>query len=350
MNFASDNVTGAHPAILAALTAANDGPAMPYGNDPLTASVEVRIREVFEAPRARVLLVGTGTAANALALAALCPPWGAVYCHRIAHIEEDECNAPEFFTGGAKLVHIDGDHAMMDAEALEARLAGAGAGVVHNVQPAALSLTQATERGGVYTPEAVARLASIARARGLGVHLDGTRLANALAATGASPADMTHRAGVDILCLGATKCGAMAAEAIVLFEPDAHAGRAWELELRRKRAGHLFSKMRFVAAQMEGWLADGLWLDLAGHANAMATRLRQGLAAAGADILTPEGANLFFARLTAAQDRALRAAGAHYYAGTADADGRVEARFVCSFVTTPGEVDAAIAALATQAA
>ncbi|MEL6773875.1 MAG: beta-eliminating lyase-related protein [Pseudomonadota bacterium] len=345
MNFASDNVSGAHPKLIEAIAAANAGPAMPYGNDPLTDAVTQRLRQVFEAPRAAVALVGVGTAANALALATLCPPWGAIYAHRIAHIEVDECNAPEFFTGGAKLTQIDGAHALMDADALAETLAAAGAGVVHSAQPGALSLTQATERGGTYTPEAVAGLARIARNHGVAVHMDGTRLANALAATGASPAEMTHRAGVDVLCLGATKCGALGAEAVILFDPEAHPGRAWELALRRKRAGHLFSKMRFVSAQMMAWLEDELWLELGATANARATALRRGLEAAGVEILTPPGVNLFYARLTATQHRALQAAGAHYYTGPADTEGAVEARFVCSFATTEDEVNAAIAAL-----
>ncbi|MEO1469271.1 MAG: beta-eliminating lyase-related protein [Pseudomonadota bacterium] len=356
MMFASDNTAPAHPAVMEALAEANAGTAMPYGADPWTEAAEARIRTVFEAPSARVLLVATGTAANALALAGLCPPWGRVFCHRLAHVEVDECNAPEFFTGGAKLTHVDGPHATVSAEALEKALAGYAQGVVHEAQPAMLSITQATERGAVYTADEVARLAGIARARGLAVHMDGTRLANALASTGASPAAMTHGAGVDILCLGATKCGVLAAEAIVLFEPDRHPGLAWQLELRRKRAGHLFSKLRYVAAQMTAWLGEGegaasqRWLALAGHANAMAGRLRDGLEARGFRPATPPSANLMYLRLDAGAHAALQAAGAVYYAGPPDAAGAVEARLVTSWCTTAGEVDALLAALPEAAA
>ncbi|MEM9782269.1 MAG: beta-eliminating lyase-related protein [Pseudomonadota bacterium] len=349
MMFASDNASGAHPAVMAALARANDGPAMPYGNDPATARVEALIREIFEAPRARVLLMSTGTGANALALAGLCPPWGAIYCHDIAHIEVDECNAPEFYTGGAKLSHVDGAQAMIDADALSDRLAGSGRGVVHNAQPGALSITQATERGAIYTPGDVANLAAIARRHGLPVQMDGTRFANAVAATGASPTALSHGAGVDILCLGATKCGTLAAEAVIVFEPEARPDLVWQLELRRKRAGHLYSKMRFVAAQMEAWLDGGLWLDLATHANSMAARLRAGLARAGIEVVSPPGANLTFARLPSGLHRALQDAGAAYYADPVPGD-CVEARFVTSWATSEAEVDALLAACIANAA
>ncbi|MDT8343952.1 MAG: beta-eliminating lyase-related protein [Thermohalobaculum sp.] len=341
MFFASDNASGIAPELLAALSRAAAGYAMPYGNDDLTRAVEARIREVFEAPEARVYLVGTGTAANALALGCLCPPWSRVYCHRGAHIENDECNAPEFYMGGAKLTLLDGAQAKIGAGALAAALDAAQPGVVHAAQPGALSITQATELGAVYTAAEIAALAALAHDAGLPVHMDGTRFSNALARTNASPADMTWRAGVDVLSLGATKCGAMAAEAVVLFDP----ARAWEFELRRKRGGHLFSKMRFVAAQMLAWLEDGLWLRLAGHANAMADRLATGLAAVGATVLNPIDANMIFARITLAQHQRLQAAGARYYlwpkaqvpAGGDDAP--VEIRLVTSFATTPEDVD-----------
>ncbi|MGF1553309.1 MAG: threonine aldolase family protein [Paracoccaceae bacterium] len=350
MNFASDNTAGADPAVLDALKAVNDGPAAPYGADPVTAHVEARLREIFEAPRARVILVSTGTAANALALAALCPPWGRIYCHCLAHIEEDECNAPVFFTDGASLKHVDGRHASVDPAALEAAIAEAGHRVVHHAQPAVVSITEATERGAIYRADDVAALGEIARRHGLGLHMDGTRFAAAVAATGAAPADLTHRAGVDVLCLGATKTGALGAEAVILFEPERHAGKDWELALRRKRAGHLVSKMRFVAAQMDAWLDGGRWLDLAAHANAMAARLRRGLERAGVAVVTPPGANLLFARLGTEQDAALRAAGAVYYAGAPEADGTVEARLVCHHATAAAEVDRFLAVLSPQVA
>jgi threonine aldolase len=345
--FTSDNASGAAPEILDALVAAEAGYAMPYGNDPLTARAQERVREVFEAPAAAVHFVATGTAANALALACLCPPWATVYCHRGSHIEEDECCAPEFFTGGAKLTLLGGEDARIGADELRAVISRAAPVGVHNPQAGALSLTQATEAGAAYTLAEVRTLAGIARDAGLPVHMDGTRLANALARQNVSPAEMTWKAGVDVLCLGATKNGAMAAEAVVLFDPE----KAWEFELRRKRGGHLFSKMRFISAQIDAYLADGLWLRLAGHANAMADRLAAGLAGRGARVLNAIGANMLFAEVTLDQHRRLQDAGARYYTMSPfDAHGagdqRISIRLVASFRTTESEVDGFLAALA----
>ena len=342
MIFTSDNAAGVAPEILQAVAEAAPGPAMPYGADPVTARVEARIRERFEAPEARVFLVGTGTAANALALACLCPPWGAIYGHDESHIEMDECGAPEFYTAGAKLILIDGAQARMRADTLAAHARFHGQGVVHRVQNGAVSITQATERGAVYGLGEIAALGDLARAHGMAVHMDGTRFANALARLGCSPAEMSWKAGVDVLCLGATKCGALAAEAVILFDP----ARAWEFELRRKRAGHLFSKMRFVAAQMEAWLADDLWLRLAGHANAMADRLAAGIAAApDARVTNTVEANMVFAEIPRAAHARLTEAGARCYPWPTDqaAEGPADApfaiRLVCSHQTTPEEVD-----------
>lgn len=252
MWFTSDNAAGASPEVMAALSRANEGYCGAYGGDPLTARVQDMIRDAFEAPEAAVHFAATGTAANSLALACLTPPWSGVYCHRAAHIEVDECGAPEFFTGGAKMVLLDGAHGRIDPAALAAALPPAIGHAVHHVQRGALSLTNATEYGAVYRPADVAALTAIARTQGAPTHMDGTRYANALASTGASPAELSWKAGVDILCLGATKNGAMAAEAVIIFNPE----KAWEFELRRKRGGHLFSKMRFVAAQFEAVMTD----------------------------------------------------------------------------------------------
>jgi threonine aldolase len=347
MIFTSDNASGAAPEILDAVLRAEAGYAMPYGNDPVTARARALVREVFEAPDAAVHFVATGTAANALALACLCPPWATIFCHRGSHIEEDECCAPEFFTGGAKLTLLGGEDARIGEAELRAAIARTAPHGVHNAQAGALSLTQATEAGAAYSLDEVRRLAGIARDSGLPVHMDGTRLANALARTGVSPAEMTWKAGIDVLCLGATKNGAMAAEAVILFDPE----RSWEFELRRKGGGHLFSKMRFVSAQMEAYLADGLWLRLAGHANGMADRLAAGLSSAGARVLNAIGANMIFAEITLAQHRRLEAAGARYYtmtpfdeAGTGDQ--RIKIRLVASFRTTEADVDEFVAMLA----
>ncbi len=340
MWFTSDNAAPAAPEVLAALARANEGPAMAYGADAEAERARAMVREVLEAPEAAVHFVATGTAANALALATLTPPWGAVFCHEAAHIECDECGAPEFFTGGAKLVTVSGAHGRMDGAGLAAALKGAGGGV-HHVQKGALSLTQATEAGTNYSATDLAVLAAMGKAEGVPVHLDGTRFANAIVATGARPAEMSWKAGVDILCLGFTKNGAIAAEAVVLFDDKL----AWEFELRRKRGGHLFSKMRFVAAQVSALLEDGLWLKLAGHANAMATALGEGLAAVpGARLLHPVEANLVFADIPATANAAARAKGAAYYEMPGAPEGFVRIRLVASGATRAEEVEGLLAA------
>lgn len=341
MFFASDNAAGAHPAILEALARASEGPAMPYGNDPVTARFEARLREVFESPGARAFLTATGTAANSIALATLCKPWDTVYTHALSHVENDECGAPEFFTGGSKLTLLEGQGAKIDPESLRAKLRVAAPHDLHNVQPGALSLTQATELGAVYTLEETRALTGIAHGAGLPVHMDGTRFANALVHLGCTPAEASWKAGVDVLCLGATKNGALAAEAVILFDP----ARAREVELRRKRGGHLFSKMRFVAAQMEAYLSDGLWLEMAARANALAGRLAAGLPGApGCRLLNIPEANIVFAEIPFGAHRRLWQAGARYYPRAtppedAPADAPVPVRLVCSFETSEAEVD-----------
>ncbi|MFN3260296.1 MAG: threonine aldolase family protein [Pikeienuella sp.] len=341
MWFTSDNAAPAAPEVLAALARANAGPAMAYGGDAETERARAMVREVLEAPQASVEFVGIGTAANALALAALTPPWGAVFCHDEAHVEMDECGAPEFFTGGAKLVSVPGADGRMDGAALEAAMARVG-GSVHHVQPGALSLTQATEAGTVYPAAEIAALAARAKAAGVPVHLDGTRFANALAATGASPAEMSWKAGVDVLCLGFSKNGAIGAEAVVFFD-DA---KAWEFQLRRKRGGHLFSKMRFVAAQVSALLEGGVWLRLAAHANAMAAALAEELKGVeGVRILHPVEANIVFADLPVAAHEAAKAKGAAYYDMPGAQEGFVRVRLVASGATEAAEVEGLIAAL-----
>jgi threonine aldolase len=338
MFFASDNGAPAPPAVMAALARANAGAAMGYGNDPLSQRVAGMVRDLFEAPGAAVHLVATGTAANALSLALLAPPWGSVFCHAGAHAQHDECGAPEFYTGGAKLIPVPGEHGRMTPQALAGAIDRLGHGSVHSVQRGALTITNATEAGTVYGPGDVAALAAVAKARGIGVHLDGARLANALAATGATPAEMTWKAGVDVVTFGGTKDGLLGVEAVVIFD----AAKAWEFELRRKRAGHLVSKHRFLAAQVEGWLEGGLWLDLARHANAMAARLAAGFARVpGGRILHPVEANMLFVTFPRAAHERARAAGAVYYPWSEVPDPAPEgARLVCSWATTADEVDA----------
>ena len=342
MFFTSDNAAGVAPEIMEAIRQADPAYCGAYGSDEITQRAEARVREVFEAPEARVFFVATGTAANALALATLCPPWGTIYCHDISHIEVDECGAPEFFTGGAKLTLLDGADAKLSAETV-ARAASLAAPVgVHNVQNGAVSITQATELGATYSVDEIRAIAKAAHDHGMPVHMDGTRFANALQRSNHTAAEMSWKAGVDILCLGATKNGAMAAEAVVIFDPE----RAWEFELRRKRGGHLFSKMRYVSAQIGAYLTDDLWLRLAGQANRMADRLAAGLSeVGGVEVTNSVEANMLFATMRLAQHRRLQDHGAAYYGVNIaqDEDGPDEApwdvRLVTSFRTTEGDVD-----------
>ena len=346
MNFASDNTAGVAPEILQALIRANDGFALGYGNDELTRRVERQIGEIFEREVA-AFLVPTGTAANALALAHVSPPWGAVFTHAESHIMTDECGAPEFFGGGLKLVGLPGVGCKLTPETLKTALAPYAGHAPHQVIPTALSFAQATEAGTIYRPDEIAALADIVHARGMRVHMDGARIANALARMNASPAEATWKAGVDVLSFGATKGGALAAEAVVFFDPAsaAHLGE------RRKRAGHLLSKHRFLAAQFEGFLADNCWLRLARHANAMADKLAAGLTAAGRPPVWPVEANLVFVILPKAVEARLKAAGARYYvraseslpAGVSLGRDEVLIRLVASFATQDSEIDQFVA-------
>jgi threonine aldolase len=338
MNFASDNTAPVAPDILDAIVRANQGYARGYGNDDWTAGVERRFAEIFEREVA-VFLVPTGTAANALALAAVTPPWGVVFCHAQSHIATDECGAPEFFGGGLKLVSLPGDGGKIGAGTLREALAGYGGHSPHQMVASALSLTQASESGTIYRIDEIAALSEIAHARSLAVHMDGARFANALVRLNTTPAQMTWQSGVDILSFGATKGGALAAEAVVIFEP---ARTAYFAE-RRKRAGHLLSKHRFIAAQIAAYLDGNRWLALARHANAMADRLARELAAIGLRPVWPVEANLVFVALPAALDLRLKAAGASYYewsnAGIDLPAGDVLARLVTSFSTGDDDVE-----------
>jgi threonine aldolase len=336
MFFISDNASGVPPQIIAALAQANEGYAMPYGNDAIMARVTARVREVFEAPQAAVYLVATGTAANSLSLAINCPPWGAVFCHETAHIHMDECGAPEFYTNGAKLALVPGAHGKMTPAALATAIAGTG-GSVHGVQRGMVSITNVTEVGTVYTPAEIKALTDVAE--GLPCHLDGARFANALVATGASAAEMTWKAGIDIVSFGGTKNGLLGAEAVVIFDAE----KAWEFELRRKRAGHLFSKHRYLSAQFDAYLEGDLWLTLAAQANVAGARLADGLSRiAGVTLLHDVQANMLFVQWPAGTHARLQAAGAAYYDMPAP-DGHERARLVTSWSTTDAEVDAFLA-------
>jgi threonine aldolase len=341
VSFTSDNASGVAPEILQALAEANSGAAMPYGADAITQRVSARLAEVFET-EVTVFPVATGTAANSLSLSVMVPPFGAVYCHELAHIHVDECGAPEFYTGGAKLVPLAGAHGKFDAQTLSAAIEGAGN--VHAVQPAAVSITQASEAGTIYTPAEIAALSEVARANGLGLHMDGARFANALVAGNHSPAELTWKSGVDALSFGATKNGALGAEAVVLFKP----ALADTFAYRRKRGGHLFSKMRFLSAQIEAYLRDDLWLRNARHANAMAGQLASGLGKiSGVGLCHPVEANEIFARMPEAMIAGLQAKGFVFYRWGAPA--ACEVRLVTSFETDPKDVAAFVSAAASLA-
>ena len=289
MRFASDNSGPVHPRVMAALEAANDGWALPYGKDDWTARAVARVRDTFEAPEAAVYFVATGSAANVLALATITKPYQTIFCTPEAHIEEDECNGPEFYTGGAKLTLVDSRDARMD---------------------------------------------------GVPVHLDGARFANAMVALGCSAAEMSWKAGVDIVSFGGTKNGLMGAEAVVIFDPQL----AWEFELRRKRGGHLFSKNRFLAAQIDAYLTDDLWLDMARAANAAGQKLKAGLERIeGVELLHPAAANMIYAAFPAAAHRRLAEAGAQYYPERGATDGPADqphnARMVADWSCPEDHID-----------
>ncbi|PHQ71132.1 MAG: low specificity L-threonine aldolase [Sneathiella sp.] len=336
MNFASDNAAPVAPEILAALSDANSGPAMGYGNDDLTRRAEDRFKEVFDCDL-RAFPVATGTAANSLALSVMVPPYGSVYAHRLGHIELDECGAPEFYTGGAKIVLMDGEDGKLGPEDLDQTLSTAGVGVVHHVQPAAVSITQVTECGTIYTPLEVAAIGDVAKRHKLGLHMDGARFANAVAALECAPADVTWRAGVDILSFGGTKNGAMAVEAVIFFDT----AKAQEFEFRRKRGAHLFSKMRYLSAQLDAALNDNLWLKMARNANAMAKKLGAGIAAKDqAYLVYPTEANMIFAKISEAACARLNASNILFYPnGPAE---NCEIRLVCSWNTSDDDVQAVL--------
>jgi threonine aldolase len=341
MNFASDNAAGAAPAILDAMVRANAGFAIGYGDDAVTRGLERRFSALFERDVA-AFLVTTGTAANALALAHLTPPWGAVLCHAEAHAVVHECGAPEFYGGGLRVVGLDGDGGKLTPQTVSAALDRHFGLRPHQVVAAALSLTQATELGTVYRVDEIAALCALAHDRGMLVHMDGARFANAVSRLGMTPAQATWQAGIDVLSFGATKGGAVAAEAVVFFDPVRGAAMAE----RRKRGGHLLSKHRFIAAQFEAFLADDLWLVLARHANRMADRLAAHLTRIDLAPVWPVEANLLFVLLPQRLHERLQAQGAHYYVihtDRTDPDtvpaGHVLVRLVTSFATTEDDID-----------
>ena len=312
----------------------NRGRAKAYGDDDWTRRIDQALGAYF-GTEVKAFLVVTGTAANSLSLATLSPPYGAVYAHEEAHIVNDECGAPEFFSNGARLVIVHGPNGKLTAQALGAALDEHPVSV-HTVQPAAVSLTQATEVGTSYTPGEVAEVAELAHRRNLKVHMDGARFANAVEFLGCTPADITWRAGVDVLSFGATKNGALAAEAVVFFNREL----VKDFELRRKRAGHLISKSRFVSAQLLAYVEHDLWRRNAARANGFARRIG---AAAGTALLYPVEANELFLKLGSEGKKRLRDAGFEFYDWGSEASGA--ARFVVSWDQPESDVTALCSAL-----
>ncbi len=341
IEFRSDNSAGVAPEVLTAIADANVGSAVAYGADQQTARLEQRVREVFQHSTARVFPVSSGTAANALGLTALCPPWGSVLCHETAHILQSECGATSMLGGGTVIRGVPGADYRVQPATLRSALESVRWGDPHHSQPAVLSLTQPTDMGTIYSVDEVAALAAIARERDLRMHIDGARIANAIVALGCSPADLTWRAGVDIVSLGATKNGVLSTEAIVSFDDQA----ADQLVYRTKRSGHVTSKMRFQSAQLSAYLENDLWLRLAANSNAMMARLADGLQRLGVSLLNSPDVNIVFAEISDEAAARLEAAGLLFY--------RIRPgviRLVTSWQTTSDDVDSALAQMAISLA
>jgi threonine aldolase len=336
IDYRSDNTGRAAPEILDALIRANQGTALGYGADEWTAQLQRRFSELFETP-VRVFPVATGTAANALSLAAISPSWGLVYCSEAAHINTSEANAAGFFGGGLKLVPVAGNHGRIDPDAFARILASVAPGQSHRGQPAAVNLTQASDLGAVYQLDEIRAIAEIAKRRGLRLHMDGARFANALARLQCSPAELSWRSGIDILSFGATKNGGALCDAIVVFAAELADGLAMQL----RRAGQVWSKMRFASAQLMAYVENGLWLRLAAASNAMAARIAAGIAdLPGLRLVAPVEANEIFLELPSAAMDALERDGFQFYRRSPTL-----ARFVCRFDLAEAEADALMAAL-----
>ena len=340
VDFRSDNCGRAAPELIEALSAANTGTDLGYGGDALTAALQTRLADVFETP-VRVFPVPTGTAANAVALAASCTPFGAVYCSPEAHINTSECNATSFFGGGTKLVPIAGAYGKVGADALESALAAAGTGLAHKSQPAAVNVVQATDLGAVYSIDEIAAVSQVAHAHGLKVHMDGARFANALGTLGCTPAQASWRAGIDVLSLGVTKNGGLLADAIVVFAPDAAASIGFHL----RRAGLVWSKMRFASAQIIAYVADDLWLRLAQRANDAAARIAAQITPlAGVTLIAPVQANELFVEMEPAALSSLADEGILFYRR-----GPRLGRFVCRWDTSDADIAALVRGISSHA-
>jgi len=344
IDYRSDNTGRAAPEILDAMLRANTGTTLGYGGDEWTARLQDRFSELFET-QVRVFPVATGTAANGLSLAAIGPGWGNIYCSEAAHINTSEANASGFLGGGLKLVPVAGMHGRIDPASLRETLSSLDPAALHRGKPSGINITQASDLGAVYRLDDIRAITEAARAHGLKVHMDGARFANATARLGVSPAEMSWRSGVDIMSFGATKNGGALCDAIVVFNPELAEPLAWNL----RRAGQVWSKMRFASAQLMAYVEDGLWLRLAQASNAAASRIAAGIEGLpGLRLIAPVEANEIFLELPGPVMDALEQDGFQFYRR-----GRTMARFVCRFDLTHAEADALVSALrrrcATQA-
>ena len=338
MNFASDTIAPAHPLVIDAIARANSGLEASYGNDAVSARLRKLIAAAFETEDFDFWLTASGTASNALALSCFCPPTGAILCHEEAHIERDERGAPEFFSGGGKLRLLPGFGGKIDPPSFARAVDANDPDFIHETPVHVVSLTNLTECGTAYRREEIAAFADRAKSAGLAFHIDGARFANVIAGSGARPAEMSWQAGVDVLTLGLTKTGAMGCEIILLF--GAARAKFAELRIRAKRSGHMPAKMRFLAAQAEAMLTDGLWLKLAGHANKMCGALAEGFEMRRFKLAYPREGNELFAILPAEVVEKLKGAGGIFYPWPGGST-----RFVCSWTTQKADVAALLAAL-----
>ncbi len=333
VQFTSDNVTPACPQVMEALVAANIGASASYGNDQWSQKLQEKFSEIFETDVA-VFPAVTGTASNALALSALTPTFGKIYCHELAHINTDECGAPELFTGGAKLIPMSGSDAKISAEGLANAVYGSGN--VHHAQPSCVSMTQACETGVVYQLEEIKAITETGHALDMKVHMDGARFANAIVSLETTPAEMTWRAGIDVLSFGGTKNGCLIAEAIVFFDPEL----AKNFKYMHKRSGQLLSKMRFVSAQLDAYISNDVWLSNARHSNAMAYYLSKGLASIGIELAYPTQSNEVFVHFPDYIVKRLKERG--FDVNNDELDGS-SARFVTAWNTEQKDIDRLIA-------
>ena len=330
VQFASDNVTGACPEVLEAIIKANDGDRTPYGNDQISTDLQNKFSEIFEKP-VIVFPTASGTASNALALSTITPSFGNIYCHRFSHINTDECGAPEFYTGGAKLVNIYGVDGKITAKELDENVIGKD--IVHHTQPSSVSITQLTETGEAYQLDEIKEISDVAHHHKLNIHMDGARFANALVSLNCSPAEMTWKSGIDVLSFGATKNGCLAAEAIIFFKPEL----VGNLPFLMKRAGHLLSKMSFVSAQLDAYISNDVWLKNAKHANLMGKKLSNGLNKyPQIKLAYPTHANEIFVKIPEKIIKQLNSEG--YTINDDEWDGKA-VRLVTAWNTDPNDID-----------